>query len=285
MVRLTNEQGRWVLDALRGAKPGTAKQLADTIEMQLNSPHHDQDLIETIAEIIATPTARLVLGGALLTNLREAVLSPRELARVRALQHTWQSCCRCGGKISDREITSMSGQQVYCANCLTPTLHTCPKCKQVHPLPGIDRLVKKHTVACAVCAAGGIAEPVEEEGGFDDREDVIAVNPNRHRIEERLFRPRGAGLPPVVRVPPGGWTDTPPVGGWVGQVPERRFAAGVHRVADEAVARVDARAEAALIGMADNAAIGMVTATTNFTLTDERPVFGEPNIVAWEETT
>ena len=161
MIRLTNDQGIMVLDLLDGPEARKLSdreaKLSDQIREQIDHPDHQKDLVETVAALMTSSRARIVLHGTLLQTLRDALLSPRELASLKTLVKTYQACGKCGKRIYDGEMMTMAEQGAYCNNCAPPLSYPCSHCKLSIVVPsGVSRVLTKRSKECN-CRTSGAA--------------------------------------------------------------------------------------------------------------------------------
>lgn len=166
MIRLHRGQAIDLLDWLRAscdlstAKDTPIQTILEQIEDQVGNPNHQNDLVDVIANLLQSPKGKIAMSGKMITALREAVLSPRELAKAKAMIHTTQACAGCGRAVVDSELVTMRDQSPLCYSCLRPSFLSCPQCSMIHGLPGsVTRILTKVLKECQRCAAGPSTAP------------------------------------------------------------------------------------------------------------------------------
>lgn len=172
MIRLSDEQGQFLVGFLVGDMGEPFRSLRDHLQQQLDAPDHQEDLIETIASIVNSSTAKVAMPNVFVDALRRAILSPRELSRLKALKDTHQKCGSCERELQSGEMVSLHNQLPLCIACRTPTSYACPKCHGKIGMPtGIMRIIKKSIVECVTCALpqDERAEITEDPPGQADR--------------------------------------------------------------------------------------------------------------------
>lgn len=162
MIRLTRSHALAILDLIvdsgTDVKEGSfAEEAMLVMKEQIQRPAHADDLIDTVAKILASDKCRVVLAGSYLTAIQKAILSPTELARVHALSSTWQACQGCGRELINGEVVTLLNQKVVCPSCQRPVFVSCDNCHQPHELTGIGRIINKYTKECRRCAEAGSA--------------------------------------------------------------------------------------------------------------------------------
>lgn len=157
MIRLTPTQGQDILALLEITKR-TDERYADVvvpieeqIADQLRHPDHTTELLDTIAELLASPKAKTLLSHQMLADLRAAVLRPSELAKVRVVKDTFMVCAHCGTGFAEGEVATMYGQLPHCGTCRHPEIMTCSGCRTKRPLNTIMRLIQKMVKECKIC--------------------------------------------------------------------------------------------------------------------------------------
>lgn len=100
----------------------------------------DVDLIDAVVRLIGSPYAAQRVTEATLTNLRQALMSPIELAKARSIQVEQVRCAVCrrpfvSGEILTGHIGS-GGFSVICHRCQRPSMIACDTCG--HP-SGLER--------------------------------------------------------------------------------------------------------------------------------------------------
>ena len=149
MIRMTNTQATTVLQVLRefASTNDTLDTIATQIDDQLNAPDYDTDLLDVLYRLLTSPKGKLMMSSSLLTRLRSAILSPREMAGVLAINETI-ACTNCGKTFDTYEMGTIAGQSVYCSGCSAPCLYACGRCKKSLAAPGLSRLLTKATKEC-----------------------------------------------------------------------------------------------------------------------------------------
>lgn len=122
---------------------------------QMDNPGHAADLIDTIARLL-NQNKNYVFNGKFLANLQKAILSPSELARVKAMENKFYSCMTCGRDLHDGETVTFYNNNVVCYRCVHPTLVTCGGCNHPLPVPGVSRVITKVVKSCEHCKNGDI---------------------------------------------------------------------------------------------------------------------------------
>ena len=182
MVRLQADQAhqvmRWLMDVIPRATeiPEPIKRTLEQIDEQINNPRHADDLFDRIAAILLTPSHKSLLTGnsKVIQQLKEAVLSPRELAKMSAISRTFQACTTCKKAILNGEVASLHGQLPYCYACMPPNLMSCGKCATAHPLPvGATRIMTKVLKECKCDGAGEVAQAVDAPGAYIELDDPV----------------------------------------------------------------------------------------------------------------
>lgn len=209
MIRITEEQGRWLttfFEALRqqGTVPAAGSRseahlqlLETTITEQAAAPSHAADLVDKIAAILLDPSIR-ELGHGSLAQLRAAVLSPKELASVTSRLERPISCRDCGNSIGEEEVCSRLGQYIYCYRCCPPLRVRCSKCEdgvdisQIHRT--IERAVERHTCREAAAPTRRPASP-----------SLSALQRAARGITSSLYTIRPNSIQPAVQ-----WVVAPP---------------------------------------------------------------------------
>lgn len=174
MIRLTKEQANNLV-AIFQAEPTLAQKYGEMItalETQVNDQliygdGYRGDLIDVVAGLVGVGSGRGTLTPNVLKALREAILSPSQLAKVRTAVEK-QACFRCGTDIGDGEMSCQHGRQTFCMNCVMPSY---VRCGQHHLIDlnkkagnVIGRVTTKMIGECPQCAAqqvDGVAKPAE----------------------------------------------------------------------------------------------------------------------------
>jgi len=170
MVRLMPSQARELLDLITQLAPSADQiptPIAETLRKvreQIDNPTYDVDLVDTITSLLLDyPGAGSVLGGTRLMLLKDAVLSPSDLAKVNASQVNF--CCgACGKDLQQGEMVGVYGKIIACHRCAVPELVGC-KCGKVHDVSNLSRLLAKTFKGCAGCETNTI-EPAVEGGTY-----------------------------------------------------------------------------------------------------------------------
>lgn len=152
MIRLTDEQGRLVVEALRqhGELPGTCEQ----IDEQLANPQHDADVVSTVQSMIGDRgLVRQIFTDHKLEALRVAIFSPRELMRLRQTAGML-ACQSCGRDVVDEQVVTFVGGVLYCNLCVLPRMARCHSCAGdfIDVSVAVRTAVNKATKACAKCS-------------------------------------------------------------------------------------------------------------------------------------
>jgi len=222
-------QARELLDLVSQLMPDdqVPVPVAETIRKireQINNPAHGNDLVDTIASLLMDyPGVGSVLGGTRLMLLKEAILSPSELARANALQNN-MCCGACGKDLEQGEMVGVFGKIVACYKCAQPEFVSC-NCGKLHNI-SLPRMLAKTFRGCAGCATE--QAPMDQPPATDTREYITlgetavpTVMPRARFGEPPTFT--GAGMTrnqrEVLQVrearrrpaPPPGW-DVIPVG-------------------------------------------------------------------------
>jgi hypothetical protein len=156
MIRFTNQQGLDVLAILQSHGSVTGDELAKQTHEQLDHPNHDEELIEFVAAILQKVSARVALPGSLVQSLRDAVLSPKELARSKALSNTYQTCMNCNRALDNGELISISDQRPYCTKCVRPSSIACTTCARTVPVDKtLQKQIDKSRRECPACLGKG----------------------------------------------------------------------------------------------------------------------------------
>jgi len=152
VVRLSDNEAKTVLDLLMHPESNdreTQTSLMEKIRDRLQNQSTKTDLIDVMANILNTRKAKNVLTGAVLESLEEAILSPRETARLEALASTNIGCASCGISLQLCEMTTIGGQNVYCTLCSIPSRIRCSTCRQLHDAPrGVGDSMLKTSKEC-----------------------------------------------------------------------------------------------------------------------------------------
>lgn len=156
MIRLTDSQGHWLLGLLETIRPAPSNSteteaidLRRIISEQLNTPSHFDDLIDTVARLLADPRIHM-LKEAHLESLRRSILSPTELVRFRGASKHTLDCDTCGhGPIHDYESVTLVRGRINCHRCAYPEYVMCHQCRQLVMVNGmnksIQRAIERHT--------------------------------------------------------------------------------------------------------------------------------------------
>ena len=200
MIKINSVHAIELLTFIRmsGTVIGPETQLGEAIRVideQLATPTHAKDLVDIVADILASPKAKVILTGDFLVALRLAILSPRELAKVNALAAEWAGCTKCARKISDGGITSLYGQSPYCIHCHFPQSFNCPNCNSHQTLPdAIYRIIRKLIKECKVCANKATDPTIAPE--FIPADDTMLIQ------DREIERQLGRGVRRVQPPPP-----------------------------------------------------------------------------------
>jgi hypothetical protein len=158
MVRLTKEATMELLEFLYslGGMPSGIRKTLDSMREQYDSPGFSKELVDTVAAYLVATNGRSLLTGRILEGLREALLSPSELAKVKALATTYAGCSSCGREFSDGSLATIVKGSPVCYHCVWPTTVRCGKCHNDVPATstGIARIIKKALTECQKCAEG-----------------------------------------------------------------------------------------------------------------------------------
>lgn len=203
MIRLTKEQANNLV-AIFQAEPALAQKYGEmitTLEAQVNDQlvygdGYRGDLIDVVAGLIGVGSGRGTLTPNVLKALREAILSPSQLAKVRTAVEK-QACFRCGTDIGDGEMSCQHGRQTFCMNCVMPSY---VRCGQHHLIDlnkkagnVIGRVTTKMIGECPQCATqrvDGVVKPIE---------DPVAVHLRGLNDQMRRMAPVPTTGPPTHR--------------------------------------------------------------------------------------
>lgn len=196
MIRITTKLAISLIDVivpLVGKDHPAVKLLTD----QIDKPRHFDDMVDIIYNLVNHPNAKLTLNGKIIGQLRNALLSPREVAVLEANLKTWQACGRCGAEIAAGEIASFSGQTPMCYKCVKPVSIMCERCGKLHPIPtGVSRVLTKMTKECSIKpdtttkieeVPADVTEWIAAENGIGRPAEVAVPGPPRI-----IFTPGGA---------------------------------------------------------------------------------------------
>jgi len=165
MVRLRTDTAilllQWMREArdANGSLPSNMEDLFTNLADQIDHPNHIQDMLDKVARLLTSTT---VINGRVLTQLRAAILSPSELAKVEAADKITGGCYQCGSEIREGEIASQYDGRMVCVRCMTPVIASCKSCNQMLDLPGIGRILSKVYKSCH-CATTQAAPPMIDE--------------------------------------------------------------------------------------------------------------------------
>lgn len=154
MIKLNNEQATYVYNLLgsMATKSVEIDSLLENIRAQFDHPNHNRDMLDLVAELLASTKARLVMSPQLLSKLRSAILNPRELATVQALSKESKCCTACYRELVTGEMVSIHGNDIYCTKCVMPEVYSCGGCNKSLTMPtGINRILQKATKECPHC--------------------------------------------------------------------------------------------------------------------------------------
>ena len=141
MIRITEAQGGTLLRELGGIG-GPAREVLETVNAQINNPSHFEDLIDVVVVMLKEPRLSS-LNRDQLAALRQAILSPLELAKFRTLLGKIRNCIGCGKGLAEHEVVSITNVGVWCYQC-SPMEHvTCGVCEQRVTAGGIGLAIKR----------------------------------------------------------------------------------------------------------------------------------------------
>ena len=176
MIRLTNDQAQQLITLVNDLEETVKRQgvetppiiqqavaVRDSVIEQANAPHHDGNLVDAMADVLNEIPPGGVLSGMKLTKLRQAILSPLELAKVRE-KATNLTCSGCGVDIGNGGLMTQYNGNVRCLQCMPPDNITvnCVGHGKVIPLPDPTKkrlrlLIRKSE--CPTCTAPKPAAP------------------------------------------------------------------------------------------------------------------------------
>lgn len=204
MVKLLPDQAREIYEGVRyllndrspdiisGGFEEAFEQLREQIRDGGSGNHNGGELLDIVANILAENRGRNVLTGKLLTTLRSALLSPSEMAKLKAMEKSHVGCAMCGRTLHNGELMTISSQAPVCINCMTPESVTCGNCQQSLPLTdGIRRIAIKTLKECAHCKAGEVPksdEDVKIELSLAMERETMAAEQRRLR-DQAITRP------------------------------------------------------------------------------------------------
>ena len=155
MIRLTDEQGRCLLEAFDRlpvlSAPDMLSEMRDVtlaVKEQLDHPQYPDDLVDTIIGVLQEPHITS-LNMDQLGILRKAIFSPLELATFSARIKKCQECASCGKPLFDYEAVTLISKSVRCYRCNIPEMVTCHQCGVALDVMGISktiaRALQRHT--------------------------------------------------------------------------------------------------------------------------------------------
>lgn len=168
MIRLNSRQARCLLDAIPVDTQDDVRAIVEQVTDQLNNPTHFTDVIDTFARILGDPKAKMTLTAGLLGAMRDAVLVPRELMRVRGLENHGFVCGACRKEFAGGEIGSVNGANVYCTACQVPTFVRCHSCNMPKEIPiSARKTIVKSAKTCTCMKPAAVGAAVEEAEQFN----------------------------------------------------------------------------------------------------------------------
>ena len=203
MVRISYEMARWlvnVLDAFPAPAPGTSNaammsDLRQTINTQLNTPNHYDDLIDTVVKVVSDHRINS-LGRDYLTVLRKALLSPLEMSKFRSMVDKGQGCSNCGTSLGEYEAVVVRNLNIYCHRCAHPEMVTCPQCRQAIDMSGLHKSIMRQ-VERHKCAWVPATDPVPQT---DDGQTLTFASLMRQHDTSGVWISAGATAPPEVTI-------------------------------------------------------------------------------------
>ena len=149
MIRITEAQGGTLLRELGGIG-GPIREVLETVNAQLDNPSHFEDLIDVVVVMLKEPRLSS-LNRDQLAALRQAILSPLELAKFRTLLSRIRDCSGCGRGLAEHEVVSITNTGIWCYMCSSMEHVTCGLCKQRVTTGGIGLAIKRalHKHACS----------------------------------------------------------------------------------------------------------------------------------------
>lgn len=127
------------------------KDLLDMLEAQLShsNSHEHVEVLEWLIQTLASPGASRVLAGTTLRTLREALLYPEALEKLREIMANAPPvhCGSCGHQFQNHEIGVMDLNKesqisnIYCTTCASPVSVACSsrECDEAIPLTDAQR--------------------------------------------------------------------------------------------------------------------------------------------------
>ena len=170
MIRLDYHSANCVLTIMRIAKRARAgllpreevfivneddyDKIIKSLEDQLSDhPGSDGDLVDYIADIIMRSDARNILTKDMLRRLRTALLTPRELEKIRIDDLTsHKGCSVCGETLQPGELTTISsGGTLSCHMCTPVSLIRCAICRTEYCHPTRSFVTRLRRYTCEAC--------------------------------------------------------------------------------------------------------------------------------------
>jgi hypothetical protein len=210
MIRISTEYARELLafmevveasdEKLKIATDSLLGVIRTSIQGQLDNPRYAEDLLDTVARILGSPKAKVAISGQFVTLLRQAILSPREAAKLSSMAENHQACGRCGNAIGNGEMASLHAQQPFCSTCSMPTTISCGTCRAPISFPdSIYRIVKKVTKECQVCeqkkAPPTSEVTAESQDGYQQARNILddAIRTRRNQLLNEARQVSGGG--------------------------------------------------------------------------------------------
>lgn len=160
---------------------------------QFSKGEGEQDLIDNIVTILGLPYSSAIFSNRNLSNLRQALFIPEEMAKFNAgARQRETACANCRTPFCNRELvtaaqTGPGSIGFYCSRCMTPESIGCNSCKRRASLG--SRFIKrlKKGFSCE--------HHVPKEGDASDEGDVF----QQEAIQDEVngVTDVAAALPPV----------------------------------------------------------------------------------------
>lgn len=204
MIRLTNEQGMTVLNALQAAGDPSLEPVTQLIQDQIARPSHEMDLVDTVAKVIGSRgRVRNVFTDDKLETLRSAIFSPRELMRLRD-QVDQMHCAGCAIPLREEQLIGTVGEQIFCTRCMIPAYTVCGHGHLLDIQDSVSRLHRKAVKDCSACAQMRADEAQAAQSAAPPSPAAIATNP---AITWNVFS--ASAEPNLPEPPPPRWESFP----------------------------------------------------------------------------